>query len=206
VLASLVIEEAQNLSSRPTVLFFYCKHANSDRDNFVAVARSLLSQLLKQDDVLLPYFYQKCCASGEAVLTSIDIIEDLFLFALDNCKRVYIILDGIDECSREERKKIVQWFRKLVEDLPSSDPDRYRCMFVSQEDGVARKDFSGLANIKIKIEDNKSDTDEYCRIESDKVKHRFNLPDNKAASIMKTVASSVGGKYRFRSHRAVSKA
>ena len=193
ILASLVIEEAQKLKPTPTVLFFYCKHKNSERDNFNAVARSLLAQLLKQDRDMLPYFYERCCESGEAVLDSRALIEELLKLAFDNCKSAYIILDGLDECARDERKEITQWFRKLVEDLPTSEPERLRCLFVSQDDGVARKDFSGLANIKIKSEDNKHDINLYSRIEADKLKLTFNLAEERAAGIASTVANSVEG-------------
>jgi hypothetical protein len=106
ILASLVVDEVKKLPHSPTVLFFYCKHKNSEQDNFLALARSLLVQLLKQDKGLLPYFYEKCCDSGETILKSEALVEELMLFALKNCKSAYIIIDGIDECPREERKHV----------------------------------------------------------------------------------------------------
>lgn len=189
----------------PTVLFFYCKHNDPDRNNFLALARSLLAQLLKQDIGLLLYFYQKCCSSGEAVLTSPTLVEELLHLAFRNCKSAYIVLDGLDECAREERKKITQWFRKLVEDLPASEPERLRCLFISQDDGVSRKDFSGLASIKIRTEDNKHDIDEYCRVEANKLKETFPLSDEKASTIASTVANSVKGMSCVISAYALSK-
>jgi hypothetical protein len=96
----------------------------------------------------LLYFYKKCYSSTETELTSPYLIEELLNFAFKKCKSAYIVLDGLDECAREERKKITQWFRKLVEDLPTSEPERLRCLFVSRDDGVARKDFSGIVSIK----------------------------------------------------------
>lgn len=193
VLASLVIEEAQKLTPVPSVLFFYCKHNDSDRNNFLALARSLLAQMLKQDNGLLLYFYQKCYSSGETTLTSPYLVEELLNLAFKNCKSAYIVLDGLDECAREERKRITQWFRNLVEDLPTSEPERLRCLFISQDDGVARKDFSGLASIKITAEDNKHDIYEYSRIEGDKLQKNFQLSDDKTATIASTVADSVEG-------------
>ncbi|TGJ88444.1 hypothetical protein E0Z10_g384 [Xylaria hypoxylon] len=145
ILASLIVEEARKLNPAPTVLFFYCKHGNSERDNFVALGRSLLAQFLKQDNGLLPSFYQKSCRSGESSLISPALIEELLTLAFGNCKSAYIILDGLDECPRDQRKYITHWFRRLVEDLPNTEPERLRCLLVSQDDGFARKDFAGLA-------------------------------------------------------------
>jgi serine/threonine protein kinase len=157
ILASLVVDEVKQLPHSPTVLFFYCKHKNSEQDNFIALARSLLVQLLSQNKGLLLYFYEKCCYSGETILKSEALMEELMLFAFKNCKSAYIIIDGIDECPREERKRVVRWFRKLVEDLPINEPERLRCLFISQDDGPARKDFSGLSSITIGLEDSTND-------------------------------------------------
>ncbi|KAI0550332.1 putative zinc finger protein [Xylaria curta] len=194
ILASLVVEEARRLDPAPTVLFFYCKHDNTERDNFVALGRSLLSQFLKQDNGLLPSFYQKSCRSGEAVLTSPALIEELLSLAFANCKSAYIILDGLDECPRDQRKYISQWFRKLIDDLPTNEPEKVRCLFVSQDDGHARKDFAGVTSIKIKPEDNKCDIEEYSRKESNKLRENCPcLSDEKASMIANAVANCAEG-------------
>jgi len=177
------------------VLFYYFKHENPERDNFPALARSLLAQLLRQDQGLIYYFYQKCCDNADAVLNSLALIEELLTFAFQNCKNAYIILDGLDECPRNERKHIVQWFRTLVDSLPPSEADRYRCLFVSQDDGVARKDFAGLSSIKISVNENRSDIEEYCKVQAEQLKSDLCLSEEKTNSITKTVANSVEGEY-----------
>jgi hypothetical protein len=187
------------------VLFFYCKHENPERDNFLALARSLLAQFLKQDQGLLYYFYQKCCDNADAMLSSLSLIEELLTFAFQNCKNAYIILDGLDECARNERKHIVQWFRILVDSLPPTEADRYRCLFVSQDDGVARKDFAGLSSIKISGNDNRSDIDEYCKVQAEQLKSDLCLTEEKANSIAGIVANSVEGEYTYTSYAVLTK-
>lgn len=195
MLASLVVEETQKLASKPVTLFFYCKHNNSGHNTFIALARSFIAQILRHDEDLLAYFYQKYCDSLEPVLTSPALVEELLVHAFKNCKTAYIIIDGLDECPRMERKNIASWFRKLVEDLPQDEADRYRCLFISQDDGVARKDFSGIASIKITTDDNKGDIDEYCRVEANNLKNEFRLSDERGVAIASTVADSVGGPF-----------
>ncbi|KAJ2989302.1 hypothetical protein NUW58_g3537 [Xylaria curta] len=184
ILASLVVEEARKLNPTPMVLFFYCRHENSERDNFVALGRSLLAQFLKQDHGLLPTLYQKSCQSGEAMLTSPALVEELLSLAFANCRSAYVILDGVDECPRDERKYIAQWFRKIVENLPNNEPDKIRCLFISQDDGYARKDFVGLASIKITVDDNRHDINEYSRIEANKLRENCPLLTEEKASIL----------------------
>lgn len=182
---------------KPTVLYFYCKHGCPEQDNFPAVARTLLAQILKHDPDLVPYFYQNCCESGETVLESRATIEKLLKTGLDSCKSAYIIIDGLDECGRENRKEIAQYFRNAVADLPTSEPDRLRCLFVSQDDAYSKHDFSGIPSIKIKVEDNKKDIESYCLAESEKLtsdsRYSYHLARERASEIAKIVANSSSG-------------
>ncbi|KAF4631381.1 hypothetical protein G7Y89_g6756 [Cudoniella acicularis] len=172
VLSSLVVEEVQSLSPRPTVLYFYCKNRDNQRDNFVAVARGLLSQLLLQKKDLLEYLYGESSKSAEAVLSSPKVASELLDMAIGNCRSVYIILDGIDECSREERKSITSWFRKLIEELPPTNAESIRCLF-----------------------DNKVDIEEYSSVWAAKIKEKFKIPDQMANKIATTIPNTVEGMF-----------
>lgn len=191
----MVVERAKELPIKPIVLYFYCKHGYPEQDNFPAVARTVLAQILEQDGDLLPHFYQRCCESGEAVLETRTTIEELLKMGLDSCKSAYIVIDGLDECGRENRKEITQWFRNVVTDLPTSEPDRLRCLFVSQDDAFSKHDFSGLPSIKVRVEDNEQDIESYCRTQADTLTlDPYNLARERATVIGKTVAVSSSGK------------
>lgn len=134
------------------VVFFYCKFGDETRNSFLSVARGLLSQLLsheQSDESLLLYVEHEASRSGESVLASSKLARQLLETALKCFKTIYIVLDGIDECERAERKEISKWFRQLVGGLPTEEMDAIRCMFVSQDDGIARKDFSLLPSIRL---------------------------------------------------------
>ncbi|KAF7532343.1 hypothetical protein G7054_g8019 [Neopestalotiopsis clavispora] len=194
MLASLVVQKASELKPAPTVLYFYCKHEDPERDNFVALGRSMLAQFLHQDNELLPIFYQRSYRSGEAVLSSSQMVEELLTLAFGNCKNAYIVLDGLDECPREQRKTITKWFRKLIDNLPSKEADRLRCLFISQDDGPARKDFAGLASVKIGAEDTQRDIEEYCQVQAAKLLDNHPAVSNEKANwIATTVANSAKG-------------
>ncbi|KAG9233941.1 hypothetical protein BJ875DRAFT_377537 [Amylocarpus encephaloides] len=192
---SLVVDEARGLNHQPTVLYFYCKSGDSQRGNFVAIARGLLSQLLYQKRELLEYLHKEASISPEALLSSPKVAMELLKMAIQNCVSVYIILDGIDECPREERKFIASWFRNLVEELPPSNAESIRCLFVSQDDGFARKDFAGLSTISIRSKDNKLDIEEYSTIWAAKIKDRLKISDKTATKIITTISNTVEGMF-----------
>ncbi|PVH75487.1 hypothetical protein DL98DRAFT_466362 [Cadophora sp. DSE1049] len=192
ILASMVVEEAKKLSPTPTILFFYCKQDEGDRDNFISMARTLLSQLLMQNPSLLDYIYNKCCNSGEAFLSSRVIIEEILSFSLENCNSAYIVLDGLDECcSRDERRNIVEFFRNLIENL-DPDPDRLHCLFVSRKDS-ARKDFYGLANIEVGREFNEDDIDAFSQVQSQKLGAKLGISGIRLQEIVNFVSAFAEG-------------
>ena len=143
-------------------LCFYCKHTDEQRNGCLAVARSLISQVLPKNDAILNYLYEEASKSGEACLPTATLAKTLLEVVLKSCKLVYIVLDGLDEYSREDRKEVTSWFQQLISGLPKKDYGAIRCLFISQEDGYARKDLSMLSTIKITHTDNGADIKRFC--------------------------------------------
>ncbi|KAK7598537.1 hypothetical protein V3481_000161 [Fusarium oxysporum f. sp. vasinfectum] len=194
ILTSLIVEEIQKLSTpRPRVLVFYCKQSSPEHNTFLALARSFILQLLNQDKSLLLYLHRKHCDSNEAILSSIPLVQEMLNFLFSSCKSAYIIIDGLDECEREERKVITQWFRHLVESLPENEPDRLRCLFVSQDDRIGVKDLQGLAKITIEPQDNKQDVLAYSRVQAEELRRKFEFSEEESSRIAVAVADSVKG-------------
>jgi hypothetical protein len=194
VLASRVVEEAAKLKPASTVLFFYFKHEDSDRNNFLSMARTLLKQILEQNPHTLDYFYSKCCNSIGVLLTSRTLIEELLAMALRNCESTHIVLDGLDECySRKERGEIVKWFRDTIDNLPSEERDRIRCLFVSQKDS-ARKDYRDFASITVDSGNNKEDIEAYGKVQSKGLMDELGITEQRANIIAVNVTASAEGK------------
>ncbi|KAH8586238.1 hypothetical protein B0O99DRAFT_644911 [Bisporella sp. PMI_857] len=168
ILASVIIDEAQRVQSS-MVAFFYCKHDGESRNSFLAVARSILAQILSQNPRLLPYFDEKACISGDTVLSSAEIANEMLQTTLNSCGRTYLIIDGLDECAPKERKNIISCFSAITE---------IRCLFISQDDGFTGKTLRDLPTIRITTE-NKEDLKEFAAVYHKKLEARFGeLPSN----------------------------
>jgi hypothetical protein len=153
------------------------------------MARTFLIQILEQNPHALEYLYSKCCNSGGTLLTSRALIEELLRMALENLDSAYIVLDGLDECrSRKERGEIVSWFREMIETLPPDGRDRLRCLFVSQNDS-ARKDFCGLPNITVDV-DNNEDIEAFSIIQSERLVAKLGISEKKASDTAASVLSA----------------
>ncbi|TID17871.1 hypothetical protein E6O75_ATG10516 [Venturia nashicola] len=76
VLASMIVEEAQNLSGA-TMAFSYCKHYDTPRQRFLHVARDILSQLVQQHEGLIPHLYEQLSNSGQNPLSTDTLAKSL---------------------------------------------------------------------------------------------------------------------------------
>ena len=112
---------------------------------------------------------------------------------LKSCKLVYIVLDGLDEYSREDRKELASWFQQLIAGLPKSDHGAIRCLFISQDDGYARKDFSMLSTIKITHADNYADIRSFCEYWHWQIEAKFGLLKKREHNVANIVSARAQG-------------
>jgi hypothetical protein len=119
-----------------SVLFFYCK--NDDRRNcLAAVLKGLLAQIVEINNEIFPYVYDECSKCSELALESLEFLKKLVECALEGTNPIWIVLDGLDECDRREKKKILSWFTTLVKS--ENLPGRIRVLVASQDEGDIRK-------------------------------------------------------------------
>jgi hypothetical protein len=177
-------------------VFFFCSNRDTQRNGFVTVAKAIIAQLLSSNEALLHYLYDKSSHSGETTLSNIALAQDLLELSLKTQRRqqtTYIIIDGLDEYSRDDRKEIVAWFRKIIEALPANDLGTLRCLFISQDDGYARKDLLNISQIKISSADNKQDIKTFCEYWYAKIEAKFGPIDSRGESICDTVSDRSQG-------------
>jgi hypothetical protein len=138
----------------------------------MAVARSILWQLSSQNPLLPPYIHEHASSRGEMLLTSKSLAKEIIKIALSSSERAFIVIDGLDECPRAERVEITSFFRSLVESAPVGVMEPIRCLFVSQDDGVALESFRGIPRIKI-ADHNNQDLRDYAHVWHKKLEAKF---------------------------------
>ncbi|KAL7952980.1 hypothetical protein V8C34DRAFT_75562 [Trichoderma compactum] len=195
VLTSRVVEEARKIVGI-SVAFFYCSENDPMRDNFAAVARGILSQLLAQDDNLLLLLDEKMSTSGEAILSSSLMAKDLLQLALKS-RKTFIVIDGIDECPRDHRREICTFFCNVVDSLPRTTMDEIRCLFVSQDDGIARKDLSMLPTIKVNTDCIRQDIMAFAKVWQTRIEEKFGTFSEQELDIASVVTARSQGMFIF---------
>ncbi|ETS83638.1 hypothetical protein PFICI_05514 [Pestalotiopsis fici W106-1] len=175
ILASLVVDKVKTIPE-VSVSYFYFKFRDQTRNSMLSAAKSITAQLLREDmdGDLLYQFYDNKSSSGSMALTSPDLAKEMLHQALEGkSKTKFIILDGLDECERSERRTITAWFQEEAETLIGSDPDSIRIMFVSQDDGVGRRDLAQVPMIRVSSAENKEDIKAFAEKWQQRIEERF---------------------------------
>jgi hypothetical protein len=195
VLASLIIDKCLEKTSNVTI-WFYFRHGDQSRRTFIALARALISQLLKYDTDLVPFVHEKMSSRSEQILSSEVLAKELLETLLKNCQGLRIILDGLDECARGEEKKVVEWFRSTLEASTHSaaSSDYPRCVFISQRDAIATRIFRDLPTITITADHNHQDITTFVSSWGMKIQEKFSISDDATRSINERVVTRAAGR------------
>ncbi|KAF4535903.1 Ankyrin repeat protein [Lasiodiplodia theobromae] len=114
VLASVLVEKCNSIA-HANVAYFYCRAEDCSRNTFIGVCRSLISQLVQQNTSILSYAYEKSSLSGHSQLDSTILAKEMLAVALNAFENLFIIIDGIDECKKDEKKRISEALISMAE-------------------------------------------------------------------------------------------
>lgn len=196
ILASFIIERIQRIPNIQ-VAYFYCKHADILKSTIIVIAKSMLVQLLRQNESLLSYLYEKSSSSGESCLETVTLAKDLLETALKSTDNVFLVIDGLDECEKKDKSAIINWFKAIINTSAESDSGRIRALFISQDDGEIRKLLPSVPKLQIKSEDNREDIRSYTDREAIRLQTKFDLSATKIDQISSKVCERAEGMFLF---------
>ena len=206
MLASSIIEECNNMKKNIrkipsiTVAYFYCRYLDPQKNKFLAVACSILSQLYNQNrQELSSYMFDECDRSGKPSLTSKKHCTELLQTALRTVSQVYIVIDGVDECDIGERDAILSFFAVVVE--KQDIPGKIRCLFTSQNENDIKKRLQKAQIIQLNEDDNKADIATYATRWSLRIQEKFDLNPSEQQYIVSAVCERAEGKNLTINHR-----
>ena len=147
--------------------YFYCHYDNQRANTAVGILRGLLDQLLDEFPLLLPPCHSKQSTSGEPSLRSLSIAKQLFENFCSTVPKLYIVIDGLDECEQYERKQLLETIMDVINHCEADEPGKLRVLFVSQDYADIRR---GLEKEKLapkivalSASDNEGDIQTYVR-------------------------------------------
>jgi hypothetical protein len=136
----LLAEGVLKFASQVRIVYYYCSGSSSDqsRPGYKSILRNLISQLAWKDDwtvaPALQTAYQVHCEkikyhdSTELSITQWERLLSDLISANDHDEGVVILVDGVDECGRQDINSLLKLSKILV-----SEHTKLRLMLSSQE-------------------------------------------------------------------------
>jgi hypothetical protein len=148
---------------------------------------------------LVPYVHEKMSSRSEQILPSGVLAKDSLETILKNYQGLHIILDGLDECAREEEKKVAEWFCSVMEASTQSAASscHTRCVFISQRDAIPTRFFRDLPTITITSAHNHQDITAFVSSWGRKIQDKFSISYDATNSINETVIAGAAGKAEY---------
>lgn len=107
MISSIAIEDIRKMPGA-IVIFFYCEFQDSTKRNPTILLSTLLDQLLDQLELSPTAEGLLQRLSSRRSLHELDLESLILTFAAEFFDRVFVFIDGLDECDPEELEELVQ--------------------------------------------------------------------------------------------------
>jgi hypothetical protein len=148
--------------------------------------------LAQYRDMLLPSFYTRRTLSGDASLRSLPVSKKLLEDCCSIVPKLFLVVDGLDECEITERKEALECLTRLVGECNAIEPGKLRVLVVSQYYPDIQRALQSTAAMKlaptiiqISETDNESDIKTYVKIWVDKIASKNTSDENPFSEDMK---------------------
>jgi hypothetical protein len=142
--------------------------------------------------MLLPSFYTRRTLSGDASLRSLPVSKKLLEDCCSIVPKLFLVVDGLDECEITERKEALECLTRLVGECNAIEPGKLRVLVVSQYYPDIQRALQSTAAMKLAPTiiqifetDNESDIKTYVKIWVDKIASKNTSDENPFSEDMK---------------------
>ncbi|KAI9776415.1 MAG: hypothetical protein M1839_009612 [Geoglossum umbratile] len=181
VLTSVIIHHAKLRHGKvgSALAFFYCTSFEPETLTASTILGSFIIQLMLQFEKLfkpLPEVLmekvQRAHDERRGYFDTDELIELLLVFAA-NSLETYFILDGLDECTPEEREKVFSFFKRLLQRKATGST--YRVLVSSRDEVNVIQEIPSCTRLSIRDTDINGDICEYVRSTVDDLLQRGKL-------------------------------
>ncbi|KAF4980975.1 hypothetical protein FZEAL_3132 [Fusarium zealandicum] len=184
-----LLSEKRTSNGQSSVAYFYFKHGHARTHN--AFLRAFLEQLITQSAALSGELFDELSAIEGENLRGSNKLQELVKKALQTFRVSFLVLDGLDECLKEETHRTVQWLLSMVNDEPGDQI--LRVIFSGQRDGVLDVLLNGHSSISLETPAHVDDIRHYCAGFCERIQKKFKLPQEMHDSILTMVTEESKG-------------
>jgi Cdc6-like AAA superfamily ATPase len=185
VLASIAIEYLQSpeRSKKLRVAYFFCNYQRQEEQKTQDILAALLRQLVEQQDQI-PEDVHKLYQSYKSSRPCSDELSKI-LSIIGNHDRVYLIVDALDECSEEVRKRVCEKIQSL------QDISKASFMATSRPIDAMNKEFP--PNSRFEIRAQAEDVEMYLETELKYLPECISNSPDMQRDVKKCIADGIDG-------------
>jgi hypothetical protein len=138
--------------------------------------RALVDQLITQEAALSHEFLEEFSSIDSSQLST-DRLQKYAQTALATYHTSYLIVDGLDECAKDEAEKSVDWLLSLTKTGTDGLNAPVRVLVAGQRDGILDVRLESEPAISLDISSHSADIREFCEEISGKIQVKFDTTD-----------------------------
>ena len=135
----------------------------------------------------------QCTSNSEVSLESPALLKELVETCIKSCSNVLIVIDGLDECSVGEEKRIATWVLTMIHKINKDSPGSLRGLLISQRDATLERLLTRASVLSLDTQDHQKDIEAYCLGWSPRIKEKFDMKTDSANRIVTSVATQAEG-------------
>ncbi|KAF0323357.1 hypothetical protein GQ607_009475 [Colletotrichum asianum] len=197
IISRLLEVHTPNQSPPVSVSYFYFKHGDDERNSHESFLRAILTQLISQNTMSSQEFFEDFAKQNEVSIRSRESLETLTQRALEEYRVSFLILDGLDECEREQARRTVEWLLALRRLDKYVGKTSLRIIFSGQRDGLLDDVLSEFPNIRLESTKHNADIERYCLQYASKRQKRFRLNKDLETHIASLVTKGAQGMFLY---------
>ncbi|KAL4928317.1 uncharacterized protein BDV17DRAFT_264698 [Aspergillus undulatus] len=193
-LASVLVEACMKDTSWLTC-YFYCNEKVESKTSALAIMRGILLQLIHLHRELVPYCHSRMKNSRTPTLSDLSIAHSIIETFCERIPRLYMIIDGLDECE-DGRRDAIETFKNLIRKTEGYAPGKLRVLFLSRPLPEIKREIPDAAILALGPEHNKEDIERYCQRRTRELE-KFDFSEAVLANAVKRICIRADGMFLF---------
>lgn len=191
-----LLKEKRSSGSGTSVAYFYFKYSNKRVHN--GFLRAILEQLISQNTTLSGQLFDDISDIEGENLRKTERLQHLVKEALETSRISFLVLDGLDECPKDETEQTVKWLLSILEE--QSAGSTLRIIFSGQRDGVLDRLLKPYPSIPLDVSATPAHTQDinrYCAEFCTRIQEEFDMSAELRHEILTKVMEGAQGNYIF---------
>jgi hypothetical protein len=127
-------------------------------------------------------------------LVSTTLTKNILELFCERLNKLYIIIDGLDDCDITERKLVLQSLTSLIDKCDTTRPGKLRVLIVSQDCPDIGKALIAANVVSLRPKDTEKDIGRYVNEWTMRIQQHHRLDDGHAEYIRESTCARANGK------------